>query len=44
MGDTGSAVTCYEESAEFLSKLPTEDLEVGILIFDLKSPTFENIM
>nr|XP_019710490.1 protein NCA1 [Elaeis guineensis] len=28
MGDTGSAVTCYEESVEFLSKLPAEDLEL----------------
>ncbi|KAG1371425.1 hypothetical protein COCNU_16G005190 [Cocos nucifera] len=29
MGDTGSAVTCYEESVEFLSKLPAEDLKVS---------------
>lgn len=28
MGDTGSAVTCYEESAEFLSKILANDLEV----------------
>lgn len=28
MGYTGSAVTCYEESAEFLSKIPAKDLEV----------------
>ncbi|KAF3448762.1 hypothetical protein FNV43_RR09475 [Rhamnella rubrinervis] len=27
-GDAGSAVTHYEESVEFLSKLPTDDLEV----------------
>ncbi|KAG1338893.1 protein NCA1 [Cocos nucifera] len=28
MGDTGSAVTYYEESVEFLSKLPAKDLEL----------------
>ncbi|KAK1293996.1 hypothetical protein QJS10_CPA16g01344 [Acorus calamus] len=28
MGDAGSAITCYEESVEFLSKLRIEDLEV----------------
>ncbi|KAI3881460.1 hypothetical protein MKW92_018947 [Papaver armeniacum] len=28
MGDAGSAITYFEESAEFLSKFPTEDMEV----------------
>jgi len=28
MGNTGSAVIYYEESVEFLSKMPAEDLEV----------------
>ena len=28
LGDAPSAITYYEESAEFLSKLPTKDLEV----------------
>lgn len=28
MGDASSAVNYFEESVEFLSKLPTEDLEV----------------
>ena len=32
MGNTGSAVTYYEESAEFLSKMPAEDLEVNFEI------------
>lgn len=28
MGDSSSAVTYFEESVEFLSKLPKDDLEV----------------
>jgi hypothetical protein len=28
MEDTGSAVACYEERAEFLRKMPAKDLEV----------------
>lgn len=28
MGDASSAITYFEESAEFLSKFPTEDMEV----------------
>lgn len=32
MGDSISAVSNYEESAEILSKLPTKDLEVLILL------------
>lgn len=27
-GDAGSAITYYEESVEFLSKVPVKDLEV----------------
>lgn len=30
MGDAGSAVSYFEESVEFLSKLPAADLEVEI--------------
>lgn len=30
MGDAGSAVSYFEESVEFLSKLPAADLEVKI--------------
>lgn len=30
MGDAGSGVTYFEESVEFLSKLPAADLEVKI--------------
>jgi hypothetical protein len=32
LGDSPSAISYYEESAEFLSKLPVKDLEV---VFDL---------
>lgn len=28
MGDAGSAVNYFEESVEFLTKMPTDDLEV----------------
>jgi hypothetical protein len=31
MGDSSSAVTYFEESVEFLSKLPKDDLEVNSL-------------
>lgn len=34
MGDASSAVGYYEESVEFLSKLPAKDLEVIISSFD----------
>lgn len=32
MGEASSAVTCYEESAEFLLKIPAKDLEVIVEI------------
>ncbi|RRT37741.1 hypothetical protein B296_00035158 [Ensete ventricosum] len=35
MGDASSAVGYYEESVEFLSKLPAKDLEVVIPVVDL---------
>lgn len=31
-GDSGSAVTYFEESVQFLLKLPTDDLEVNALL------------
>jgi len=33
LGDAGSAVSYFEESVEFLLKLPKDDLEVRITTF-----------
>lgn len=42
MGDGDSAVKYYEESTEFLSKLPSKDLEVVISILVINIDVFDN--
>lgn len=41
-GDAGSAITYYEESVEFLSKVPVKDLEVFFFFFINRLPSFDS--